>query len=223
METDKPAVANICIASEFPEARIQASSGPNDARAGMFIWLTGVCRTSNFVRLSIDAAKGRAIWMPAQLSTSLQTIGADPEEFQWPSECQLCGRAMQHAVEFKNVEPTPDIKNRIETLVARTRKKAHSFAPEPVFLRCAVEQVPVHKLFRVSITLDVPQKTLAAKEEAHDADAAIRAAFEEVERQLDAYKASLRGEQWWKQTHKRKELRRLKIGGGESLNQDREW
>jgi ribosome-associated translation inhibitor RaiA/DNA-directed RNA polymerase specialized sigma24 family protein len=130
---------------------------------------------------------------------------------------------MQHAVEFKNVEPTPDIKNRIETLVARIRKKTQSLAPDPVFLTCAVEQVPVHKLFRVSITLDVPQKTLAAKEEAHDADAAIRAAFEETERQLDAYKASLREEQWWKQTHKRKELRRLKIGGGESSNQDREW
>jgi aldehyde dehydrogenase (NAD+) len=59
---------------------------------------------------------------------------------------------MQHAVEFKNVEPTPDIKNRIETLVARIRKKAQSLAPDPVFLRCAVEQVPVHKLFRVSVT-----------------------------------------------------------------------
>jgi RNA polymerase sigma factor (sigma-70 family) len=130
---------------------------------------------------------------------------------------------MQHAVEFKNFEPSPDIKNRIEASVARIRKKAKSLAPDPVFLRCAMEQVPVHKLFRVSITLDVPQKTLAAKEEAHDADAAIRAAFEEIERQLDAYKAARRGEQWWKQNHKRKELRRLKIGGGESGNQDRDW
>jgi RNA polymerase sigma factor (sigma-70 family) len=129
---------------------------------------------------------------------------------------------MQHAVEFKNFEPSPAIKKRIEALVARIGKKVKSLAPDAVFLRCAVEQVPVHKLFRVSITLDVPQKTLAAKEETHDANAAISAAFEEIERQFDAYR-ELRGEQWWKQHHTREALRRLKIGGGESGNQDREW
>jgi RNA polymerase sigma-70 factor (ECF subfamily) len=86
-----------------------------------------------------------------------------------------------------------------------------------------VEQVPVHKLFRVSINLDVPQKTLAAKEESHDVEATIRAAFEEIERQLDEYKAALRGEQWWKQHRKRRELRQFKIGGGESGKQDRDW
>lgn len=40
-----------------------------------------------------------------------------------------------------------------------------------------MEEVPVHKLYRVSITLEVPQKALAAKEDSHDANAAIRAAL----------------------------------------------
>jgi RNA polymerase sigma-70 factor (ECF subfamily) len=86
-----------------------------------------------------------------------------------------------------------------------------------------VEQVSAHKLFGVSITLDVPQKTLAAKEESHDVEATIRAAFEGIERQLDEYKAALRGEQWWKLHRKRNELRQFKIGGGDSGRQDREW
>src|SRR5438128_1354463 len=90
------------------------------------------------------------------------TVDAVAAGGPWNAD-QFC-RAMQHAVEFKNLDPTPAIQDRIEALVARIRKKAKSLAPDPVFLRCAVEEAP-RKLCRVSITLDVPQKTLAVKEE----------------------------------------------------------
>jgi len=130
---------------------------------------------------------------------------------------------MQQAIEFKNFEPAPLVRTRMETLAAHLHKQLKGLAPHPVYLRCFVEQVPVHKLFRVSIKLDVPQKTLAAKDESHDVEGTIRAAFEEIERQLEDYKAALRGEQWWKLHRKRKELRQFRIGGGESGERDRDW
>src|SRR2546430_10085728 len=52
----------------------------------------------------------------------------------------------------------------------------------------------VRTLANTSLTLDLPGKTLVAREEQHDLKAGIRGAFEEIERQLDRYKAELRQE-----------------------------
>src|SRR5260370_20538244 len=76
-----------------------------------------------------------------------------------------------------------------------------------------IEEVPVHKIYRIHITLDVPQKTLVAKQETHDLEGGIRTAFAEIERQIEAHKASLRGEHWWKRVARRKELHDMKAGG----------
>ena len=132
-----------------------------------------------------------------------------------PSNATQSRKVMQHSVEFKHFEPTPELQNRIEAFAARIRTKTERLAPYPVFLRCFMEEVPAKKLYHVSLTLEVPNNTLAAKEEAHDAEVALHGAMEELERQLDAYKAALRGEQWWKQHHKREELRRMKLSGGQ--------
>ncbi len=116
---------------------------------------------------------------------------------------------MQRAVEFKGFQPAEKIRSLIERLIARLARK-NKRLPEPVFLRLAMEEIPPHRLYTVSITLDLPGKTLAAKEQMHDPEAAIRAAFEEIERQVEAYKATSRGEQFWKQLARRRELRRMK-------------
>jgi hypothetical protein len=70
---------------------------------------------------------------------------------------------MKYAVEFKHFEPAPAIRSGIEGLVAGIQKKAKNLDSDPVFLRCAVEGVSVHKLYRVSFALEVPHKTLVAK------------------------------------------------------------
>ncbi len=131
---------------------------------------------------------------------------------------------MKHELEFKGFEPSPAIRSLIESRIEHLERRAQSLSNEPLFLRCAVEEVPSHKLFRVSLTLEVPQKTLAAKAETHDAEEAIRRAFEEIEKQLEAYKADLRGEQWWKQTKRRWQLKQQKAGAvPEAAIDDPEW
>jgi RNA polymerase sigma factor (sigma-70 family) len=56
----------------------------------------------------------------------------------------------------------------------------------------------------------VPGKTLATIEELPAPEPAIRAAFADIERQIEAYKANARGEHWWKRLERRKALRELK-------------
>jgi RNA polymerase sigma factor (sigma-70 family) len=115
---------------------------------------------------------------------------------------------MQLSVEFKNFEPEEGVRLLIDHLAERIERRTKHLTP--TMLRIAMEEMPVHKRYRVSITLDVPQKTIAGKDEAPALEPAIRAAFGEIERQVEAYKASLRGEQWWKQLGHRQELRNLK-------------
>jgi RNA polymerase sigma factor (sigma-70 family) len=115
---------------------------------------------------------------------------------------------MERNIEFKHFEPDEPIKKLIDRLILKVEKNAKTFSPELVHFRLFVELNPVRKLYEVSITLDLPGKILVAKEEQHDLKAGIRAAFEEIERQLQKYKASLRGEHW-KRPARRKEIRRL--------------
>lgn len=123
---------------------------------------------------------------------------------------QTADETMRYAVEFKHFEPTDAVRKLVGNLISRIDKKTKGLAP--VFLKFMIEEIPPHTLYTVSITLDVPGKTIAAKDQAHVAEHCIRAVFTQIERQLDAYKADLRGEQWWKRFTRREKLRRQKIG-----------
>jgi ribosomal subunit interface protein len=119
---------------------------------------------------------------------------------------------MKHELEFKHFEPTPAIRELIDSRIAHLDRLLQSLSRKTLFVRCAVEEVPTRKLFAVSVTLEVPQKALSAREEMHDPEAAIRSAFEEIEKQVEAYKAGLRGEHWWKRVQRRRELAMQKAG-----------
>jgi ribosome-associated translation inhibitor RaiA len=54
------------------------------------------------------------------------------------------------------------------------------------------------------------KKTLATKADRHDLHETLRDAFDEIERQLEAYKATVTGEYVWKRRTRREELRRMK-------------
>jgi ribosomal subunit interface protein len=120
-------------------------------------------------------------------------------------------RIMKHQVEFKGFEPTDSLRGLIERRLAHLDRISRGLRGDPLFLRCAVEDVPKHKLFRLAITLEVPQRTLAAKEESHDIEAAVRGAFEEIEKQLEAYKSRMRNEHWWKRVERRRALKRGEV------------
>src|SRR5688572_2721376 len=115
---------------------------------------------------------------------------------------------MNFNIEFKGLAPQIELQNVLKHLIAKLEKKTKRFSPDEVFLRLLVEQNAARTLFRVSITLEVPQKTLAAQEERHDLEDTVRDAFAEIERQLEAHKATLRGEPMWKRRGKREELQR---------------
>jgi ribosomal subunit interface protein len=131
---------------------------------------------------------------------------------------------MKHELEFKGFEPTPGIRSLIDRRIEHLDRLSQRLPVDPLFLRCAVEEVPARSLTRVSVTLEVPRNTLAAKEEAHDVEMAIRRAFEEIERQLEAYKSRLRGEHWWKRVERRRELKRQMAGmAAEAASENPQW
>jgi RNA polymerase sigma factor (sigma-70 family) len=89
-------------------------------------------------------------------------------------------------------------------------------------LRVFIERNAARALYNASLMMEVPQKTLTAKEEGHDLTAAIRATFDELQRQLQKHKATLRREPMWKRIFKRKQLRQTRAAPGGTGESDRE-
>ncbi|HEX5020519.1 MAG TPA: HPF/RaiA family ribosome-associated protein [Candidatus Binatia bacterium] len=113
-------------------------------------------------------------------------------------------------IEFKNLPPDETLRKLIEQSTRKLRKKLAQLAGDAKFLRVLVEENPARKLYRVSITLELPKKTLASQEERHDLNETVRDAFIEIDRQIETYKATLRGEHEWKRRARREELRKNK-------------
>ena len=99
---------------------------------------------------------------------------------------------MQCNIEFKDFEPDRRVATLIDRRAAKLEKTNRTFSPDAVYLRLIVEHNSGRSLYAISITLEVPRRTVAAKEEQHDLQAGITAAFAEIERQLEKYKENLR-------------------------------
>jgi ribosome-associated translation inhibitor RaiA len=113
-------------------------------------------------------------------------------------------------IEFKNLSAEETTRKLIDQSTRKLRKKLARLDGDETFLRIMVEENSVRKLYRVSISLELPKKTLASQEERHDLDETIRDGFSEIERQIETYKATLRGEHEWKRRARREELRKSK-------------
>src|SRR4051812_43721646 len=100
-------------------------------------------------------------------------------------------RPMERNIEFKGFQPYEEIQELIDTLVMRLDNKIKGLSP--TFLRLLVEENSVRTLYHVFLTVELPGKTLAAKEERHERQVSLESAFDEIERQLEQYKSSLRG------------------------------
>jgi ribosomal subunit interface protein len=119
---------------------------------------------------------------------------------------------MRHNVEFKNFSPGTRLRALVEELVARLERLAPDFPPDTVFLRLLVEENAARALYHVSITCAVPGRTLAAQEDRHDPEEAVREAFAEIERQLQKHKDTLSHSYLYKRPARREEVRRAKAG-----------
>jgi ribosomal subunit interface protein len=115
-----------------------------------------------------------------------------------------------HHLEFRNWEPNAGVQELVEQSIARIDRLVTGYSWEPVFLRVFVEWNAARTLYRVSLTLDVPGRTLAAQEERHDVRDAIHEAFAEIERQSTKYRETQRGEDDYKRPARRAHLQRHK-------------
>src|SRR5262245_41472707 len=125
---------------------------------------------------------------------------------------------MQRNIQFKDFEPDERTKKLIEKLTLKLELHMKTFSPDLVHLRLFVEQNSIRKLYTISLTLDLPGRTLAAKEEQHDMQAGLRAAFEEIDRQFKRHKDNLKGEHW-KRPERREEVREKKMRAASNATQ----
>ncbi|HYI96808.1 MAG TPA: sigma-70 family RNA polymerase sigma factor [Bryobacteraceae bacterium] len=119
---------------------------------------------------------------------------------------------MKTSVELKGfenksgAERTDELRRLIAKQIARLERKAKSLDPAIVSSRIVVERIAAHHLYKISATLDVPGKLLAAGHEARDPTTAVRKSVSELERQFEEHKAKVRGEHIWKRVARRQEI-----------------
>jgi ribosomal subunit interface protein len=94
---------------------------------------------------------------------------------------------VDYKLQFRHYDGTEHVRQLVETSVARLDRLAARFRHDAVSLRVVLEKNDVRTLFRVSLTLTVPGRTLATDEERHDETEAAREAFAEMQRQLERY------------------------------------
>jgi ribosomal subunit interface protein len=125
-------------------------------------------------------------------------------------------------LEFKNFSPSRHLRETVENLIARLDRHAPNSPADTILLRLFVDENAARKLYHVSLTCDVPGRMLAAQEERHDAEEAVREAFVEIERQLEKHKETLSHSYLYKRPARREELRRQKAEAVTAGERERE-
>ncbi len=130
---------------------------------------------------------------------------------------------MLHNLEFKNFTPSPRLRGLVEELVGRLDRHAPDFPEDTIFLRLFVDENAARRLYHVTIVCDLPRRRrLATQEERHYADEAVRAAFAEIERQLEKHKEMMNHSYLYKRPARREELRREKTAAISAEERERE-
>ncbi len=105
---------------------------------------------------------------------------------------------MKRLIEVKRVGAKAHVRDLIDGLIDRLEEKLQHFNADAMSVHAVFDENAAHRLYRIALTCHVPGRTVAAHEESHDAGSTIRAAFAEVQRQLDKHKAVLRQERMHK-------------------------
>ncbi len=102
-----------------------------------------------------------------------------------------------------------------EFLSDRLEEKLSHFSGQAISLHVVFEENGTHKIFRTGLSCHVPGHTVAAHEEGRNPGTSIRAAFAELERQLEKQKTIVRGERL-----RRRLVRHRQLMGGEKGGED---
>lgn len=129
---------------------------------------------------------------------------------------------MRRNLEFKNFAPSKRLRELVEDLIERLDRHSPNSPADTIFLRLFVDENAARRLYHVSLTCDVPGRMLAAQEERHDAEEAIREAFTEIGRQLEKHKETLTYSSFYKRLARREELRRQKAEALSAEERERE-
>lgn len=98
-------------------------------------------------------------------------------------------------VTAKNLTLSPADEKVLDRLVQRLRKRLKTFEPDLVQLDLALEKHPRRPEVTGSVRLFVVNRTLTARRNsANNVTSLLQAAFDDIEEQLDKFKAELRGE-----------------------------
>jgi ribosomal subunit interface protein len=104
---------------------------------------------------------------------------------------------MRYTLNGKNIEMTPELRQYFESRIEKLDRLIPTFSEELVSLQGSIEQNMKRNDFSTSLALHFPQYTLHAAEQSQDVKRAMRAAFEDLIRQIDRFKRKLRGEHRW--------------------------
>jgi ribosome-associated translation inhibitor RaiA len=105
------------------------------------------------------------------------------------------------------VHKTPDIEKDINHQIEKFRKRLQVFRPELIHLKGIVEQSSPREGFLVSLNLRLPSGQMAVQEKAPVANTALKAAFDELLKQLTKHKDMLRSSHRWARRRSRSERR----------------
>jgi ribosomal subunit interface protein len=123
---------------------------------------------------------------------------------------------MKTLIHYKNIPEAsrPGLQQRVRELAERHLKQHLSrFKPELVLLHAELEKNTHHQhLHAARLRLELPGTTLTTNEEGAGVGATLRAAFDELERQLTRHIERMRGDDQWRRKERREELRALKKG-----------
>jgi RNA polymerase sigma factor (sigma-70 family) len=92
---------------------------------------------------------------------------------------------------------TPAVDKDIQHQIEKLRKRLQVFRPELIHLKGAVEEVSAREGTSVSLNLRLPSGQMAVEEKAPTAQAAVKAAFEDLLQQVGKHKDLLRSTHKW--------------------------
>lgn len=120
---------------------------------------------------------------------------------------------MKTQISFHNLEKASHegLENTIHELARRHIERYLSrFPADTAELQVRLEKSRHRNYYQVGVQLIVPNGTLTGRQEGYDLKAALRKAFDEIERELLRHISRMRGDDAWRRRERREELRRLK-------------
>lgn len=106
---------------------------------------------------------------------------------------------------YRNLPKTPDLERELRQQIEKLKKRLQVFRPELMHLRVAVEETKAREGITVSADLRLPSGDVAVRQVADSAEAAIKAAFDQLTEQVNKHKNHLRAQ--WKWPRRRREGR----------------